>query len=494
MTKLRTALTVGVVVVAGIGAAAGFAVVYQASPEAARSLLAVDAGVLVALAVTVWVLLGPLSKRIDELVEALRALARGEKHTRVEPADFAGLAEIARATNEVGAYLCENDDPNLGPVLKRSRDHVVEVPQPRRSASETRAPPPPADAAVRASRGAAQEISEHPEIGAVRVRSRDAARPEVDSPTPIIDGESVSEARPTRRRSTKTPSNDGSKQSSSKTQTKAPASPSSDSTVASSTMNKGSDASAPSTTATTEAPKDVTASPTSDGGEGAIPVSLTSEPPTSTAADATSTSTPKAAPMAPGPAANEPMAFEPTAPASTALEPTAPEPTAPARTVEPEASASSSTSPAPSESADLGASSVDEAALRESAPGGSSPIGAATVDAAATADGVTTEGATPSQATNDTVIEPARPAPVSIPTAPGAQLPTRDELLALFNEFVRAKKAAGVDDGLDVDFDAFADTIRGESERLIHDHACRGVRFEVAIADGEVSLRPRLVR
>jgi hypothetical protein len=92
------------------------------------------------------------------------------------------------------------------------------------------------------------------------------------------------------------------------------------------------------------------------------------------------------------------------------------------------------------------------------------------------------------------VIEPARPAPVSIPPLTNAQLPGRDELHVLFNEFVQAKKAAGVDDGLDVDFDAFADTIRGESERLIVEHACRGVRFEVAVAEGEVSLRPRLVR
>ena len=220
MTKLRTALTVGVVVVAGIGAAAGFGVVYQTSPAAAQSLLAVDAGVLVALAVTVWVLLGPLSKRIDQLVEALRALARGEKHTRVEPAEFAGLAEIARATNEVGAYLCENDDPNLGPVLKRSRDHVVEAPQPRRSAAETRPAPPPFDGAARAPRGAVQEVSEHPEIGAVRVRPRDAARADVESPRPMIDGESVSEARPARRSASKAPTSDAASSPSKKSQNK----------------------------------------------------------------------------------------------------------------------------------------------------------------------------------------------------------------------------------------------------------------------------------
>ncbi|HEY1097983.1 MAG TPA: MXAN_5187 C-terminal domain-containing protein, partial [Myxococcota bacterium] len=84
----------------------------------------------------------------------------------------------------------------------------------------------------------------------------------------------------------------------------------------------------------------------------------------------------------------------------------------------------------------------------------------------------------------DTVIEPA----------PALELPTRDELQKLFDEFLREKKAARQIEGLDVDFDAFAETIRSESERLVAEHHCRGVRFEVAVAEGEVSLRPRLIR
>jgi hypothetical protein len=83
-----------------------------------------------------------------------------------------------------------------------------------------------------------------------------------------------------------------------------------------------------------------------------------------------------------------------------------------------------------------------------------------------------------------TVIEPALP----------AAMPSRDELQRLFDEFRREKRAAGQGDSIDVDFDAFAETIIGESERLILEHRCRGVRFEVAVADGEVSLRPRLLR
>ena len=77
---------------------------------------------------------------------------------------------------------------------------------------------------------------------------------------------------------------------------------------------------------------------------------------------------------------------------------------------------------------------------------------------------------------------------------PALELPTRAELQHLFDEFLREKKAARQLDGLDVDFDAFVETIRSESERLVVEHQCRGVRFEIAVAEGEVSLRPRLIR
>ena len=70
-------------------------------------------------------------------------------------------------------------------------------------------------------------------------------------------------------------------------------------------------------------------------------------------------------------------------------------------------------------------------------------------------------------------------------------LPTRAEIEALFREFVDAKK--GKEDG-DLDLDAFAQTLLSEGERLIAAHQCKGVRFAVAEQDGEVSLRPRLIR
>lgn len=313
MQKLRTALVGGVVVVGVLGAGAGFYLVHQTSPEAARSLLAVDAGMLVALALCVWVLLGPTLKRVDDLVEALRALARGEKHTRVDAAEFAGLADVARALNEVAAALCENDDPNLGPILKKARDQPTEIHKvPKPGVANNRAPAPAEPHRNFVSKDdddVDDSVSAHPEIGAVRVRTK---KGDAVKPTP--------EAKPE-----------------------------------------------PSETPTTGAAAVV-----------------------------------EAAPQKP---ASEPPKPEPTV-------------TTPAR-----------------------------------------------------------------RSDDDTVIEPAEE----------PRLPERAELLVLFSEFVKEKKAANHED-VDVDFDAFSETILAECERLVQEHNCRGVRFEVAIADGEVSLRPRLLR
>lgn len=106
-----------------------------------------------------------------------------------------------------------------------------------------------------------------------------------------------------------------------------------------------------------------------------------------------------------------------------------------------------------------------------------------TVEGAGTVEGATDNGAAVADDGNTTVVEAAP-----------SELPTHEDLLALFDEFRREKRGAGQSDGVDVDFDAFADTILAESERLVAEHQCRGVRFEVAVAEGEVSLRPRLLR
>ena len=93
-----------------------------------------------------------------------------------------------------------------------------------------------------------------------------------------------------------------------------------------------------------------------------------------------------------------------------------------------------------------------------------------------------------------TDLQATDPPATIVESVPPAELPGRTELQALFEEFRREKRGAGQGDNGDLDFDAFAETILSESERLVVEHQCRGVRFEVAVADGEVSLRPRLLR
>jgi hypothetical protein len=88
-----------------------------------------------------------------------------------------------------------------------------------------------------------------------------------------------------------------------------------------------------------------------------------------------------------------------------------------------------------------------------------------------------------------TIIDIAVPERADVPR-------TAQELRALFDDFV-AQKNAHTKDGegdVDLDFDAFAETIAAETSRLMAAHSCRGVRFEVLVADGDVSLRPRLLR
>lgn len=262
MAKLRTTLLIAVVAATAISAIAGYFVL-----NGSGGRLLVDAGLAIALAAIVAVMLSPTVNRVDSLVEALRALARGEKHQRVRADEFAGLADVARAMNEVAASLTEGDDPNLGPVRSEPRPghlptHTVKKQVPLPAIDDD------------------PEVSAHPEIGPVRVLKKRAGAPD--------NGE-----------------------------------------------------------------RPQTAAPTND-------------------------------------------------------------------------------------------TNVDEKVRSD---------------------------------IKDDI----------------AQVPSRAELESLFQEFVAAKKSH--EEGVaDLDFDAFAQTIQGECERLISAHQCKGVRFEVTMQDGEVSLRPRLLR
>lgn len=163
MRNLRNAMFVAVVAATALAAIAGF---FLGGPP---SRLLVDAGLAMALVVIVGVMLSPTVARTDMLVEALRALARGDRHQRVDPDQFAGLGDVARAANEVAASLSEGEDPNLGPIKSVPRPGASRaaraVDAPRREA------PPPG-----------VEPSEHPEIGQVRVLKKADGNGEAKSP------------------------------------------------------------------------------------------------------------------------------------------------------------------------------------------------------------------------------------------------------------------------------------------------------------------------
>ena len=210
-----------VLLAAALASAAGYWLVYTRSPDAARDRALVDALLLVALAVVVWGVLSPTLKRVEGLVDALRALARGERHQRVDVASFAGLAEIARATNEVAAALCEDDDPNAGPVRAQPRSGQAPVTEPR--ATTTKGPTPKAPAPARRAVAPVSDgeqvdgrqvdgrqvdgrqneehddltprLSDHPELGPVRVRKREPpAKPAVSTPvTPTASNDTLIE-------------------------------------------------------------------------------------------------------------------------------------------------------------------------------------------------------------------------------------------------------------------------------------------------------------
>jgi hypothetical protein len=297
MAKLRNAMLVAVLAATALAALGGY--FFLQGPPAR---LLVDAGLAMALGVIIVVTLAPTMARVTMLIDALQALARGDKHQRVNPDDFAGLAGVARALNEVAASLTVDDDPNLGPVRSTYRPRPVTHVRRRELADDS--------------------TGDHPDVGPVRV----IKKPEPKAEAAEANGES--------------------------------------------------------------------------GKNGKEP-----------------------------------------------------------------AMAAGGTRVLPSERA------------------GDSEIGV----------GAGSDRPQAAERTNDTAIDEAPRSDAASAEPEIAQVPSRAELEALFQEFVAAKKSKD-ESVVDLDLDAFAQTIQGECERLITAHQCKGVRFEVTMQDGEVSLRPRLLR
>jgi hypothetical protein len=166
MANLKKALLLGVL---GATAATSLAGFFLLGTGGAR--LAVDGLSAVVQAIVIFAMLSPTEKRVDAMVDALRALARGERHQRVNPDEFAGLAEVARATNEVAASLTENDDPNLGPVKSQPRNKKLE------SSAEAAKPKrmEPRPAALGGDPRAVDTPAHDPNVGEVRKLKRPAS-------------------------------------------------------------------------------------------------------------------------------------------------------------------------------------------------------------------------------------------------------------------------------------------------------------------------------
>ncbi len=389
MNLLRRNLLIGVVLAVVVASVAGFLL----DPSSFRVRVFIDAGLLGTLVIVVLAATSPGATKVQELVDALRELSLGHRERRVNPDEFGPYAEIARAVNEVAASLTEHDDKNLGPVQSRPR-----IPH----------------------RYERKEESDHPDVGAVRVR----------------------------------------------------------------TKTSGANEPAPGTSTSARSPEKPGAPP---------PLPPT---PVATPSKARAAAPPLPAKQA-APAPRDPSA--PPAPAAPSTPPEAAESSAPAPSSTPPAPSAASLAPAPPVAREPSTPPTSARASTPSSDDAPSTIPPPSDPVPATAMQTATG--------NDTIIDVAAPAASrpppdeSKPGPPGssqiaegqAAVPSRDELEALFHEFVTAKKAHGESAG-DLDFDAFADTIAGECERLIRAHECKGVRFEVTMQDGEVSLRPRLLR
>ena len=142
-----------------LAAGGGYLLTEPAAPEAALQRLWLDLGLGALLIVGLGLLIGAQTKRYPEVIEMLRALSTGARERRLTQPSYGALQEIAEAANDIAAALSENDDPNLGPVKTRRRAP----------------PPPPRKARTSADLSASldDQLSEHPELGEVRVMSKE---------------------------------------------------------------------------------------------------------------------------------------------------------------------------------------------------------------------------------------------------------------------------------------------------------------------------------
>lgn len=110
MKNLRN-LTVLIPLVIIVSAFVGFLITFQSSPPAAYARIFIDLGVLVALMIGINDHMKPRGLPTEDIVNALRDLARGHYDRRMNPDDLGELSDIGRAFNELAGTLSDSGDP-----------------------------------------------------------------------------------------------------------------------------------------------------------------------------------------------------------------------------------------------------------------------------------------------------------------------------------------------------------------------------------------------
>ncbi len=138
----------------------GFFITFPSAPQSAYARIFIDLGVLIALLSACMTIPKPVILRTDEIVDALRDLARGRYETRLNSKDFDELNPIAQAFNELAGGLSDSGDPNVN----RLRYQYIrkQEPAPERVINE--------------------QHSHHPELGHVEAVTQYSAEPDLEKP------------------------------------------------------------------------------------------------------------------------------------------------------------------------------------------------------------------------------------------------------------------------------------------------------------------------
>ena len=119
MKDVRRAMLV-VLTLSGLFAAiVGFFIVYRQGSNTAWARLPLDIGFIIAIHFIVRAYVAPPRATATQITDALRELARGHYHKRLDAESFGDLTEAAHAFNELAGVMSDRLDPHVGVVRYR---------------------------------------------------------------------------------------------------------------------------------------------------------------------------------------------------------------------------------------------------------------------------------------------------------------------------------------------------------------------------------------